>query len=67
MESFNQMTRNLAQARDAAQRSQGLVESQRAYLETVLARLAERVGMERTNLYRKLRALGIDPKKALEE
>lgn len=28
-----------------------------------VARLAERVGMERTNLYRKLRALGIDPKK----
>jgi hypothetical protein len=23
--------------------------------------------MERTNLYRKLRALGIDPKKALDE
>lgn len=32
-----------------------------------VARLAERVGMERTNLYRKLRALGIDPKKALED
>ncbi len=32
-----------------------------------VARLAERVGMERTNLYRKLRALGIDPKKALDE
>ena len=32
-----------------------------------VARLAERVGMERTNLYRKLRALGIDPKKAVEE
>jgi two-component system nitrogen regulation response regulator NtrX len=31
-----------------------------------VARLAERVGMERTNLYRKLRALGIDPKKALD-
>ena len=32
-----------------------------------VARLAERVGMERTNLYRKLRALGIDPKKSLDE
>lgn len=32
-----------------------------------VARLAERVGMERTNLYRKLRALGIDPKRALDE
>jgi len=32
-----------------------------------VARLAERVGMERTNLYRKLRALGIDPKRALED
>ena len=31
-----------------------------------VARLADRVGMERTNLYRKLRALGIDPKKALD-
>lgn len=31
-----------------------------------VARLAERVGMERTNLYRKLRALGIDPKKGLD-
>jgi nitrogen fixation/metabolism regulation signal transduction histidine kinase len=40
---FNQMTRNLAQARDAAQRSQELVESQRAYLETVLARLSSGV------------------------
>lgn len=28
-----------------------------------VARLADRVGMERTNLYRKLRTLGIDPKK----
>ncbi|MBK8753360.1 MAG: HAMP domain-containing protein [Candidatus Competibacteraceae bacterium] len=42
-QSFNQMTRNLAQARDAAQRSQELVESQRAYLETVLARLSSGV------------------------
>jgi nitrogen fixation/metabolism regulation signal transduction histidine kinase len=41
--SFNDMTRNLAQARDAAQRSQALVESQRAYLETVLARLSSGV------------------------
>lgn len=32
-----------------------------------VARLAERVGMERTNLYRKLRTLGIDPKRALDE
>ncbi|MCB1814034.1 MAG: sigma-54-dependent Fis family transcriptional regulator [Candidatus Competibacteraceae bacterium] len=32
-----------------------------------VARLAERVGMERTNLYRKLRALGIDPKRALDD
>ena len=31
-----------------------------------VARLAERVGMERTNLYRKLRALGIDPKKVID-
>lgn len=43
VESFNQMTRNLAQARDAAQRSQQLLESQHAYLETVLARLSSGV------------------------
>jgi nitrogen fixation/metabolism regulation signal transduction histidine kinase len=41
--SFNQMTRNLAQARDAAQRSRRLVEQQRAYLEIVLARLSSGV------------------------
>ncbi len=32
-----------------------------------VARLADKVGMERTNLYRKLRALGIDPKRAPED
>lgn len=42
-QSFNQMTRSLAQARDAARQSQSLVESQRAYLETVLARLSSGV------------------------
>ncbi|MDS4025811.1 MAG: ATP-binding protein [Candidatus Contendobacter sp.] len=42
-QSFNQMTRSLAQARDAARRSQELVEGQRAYLETVLARLSSGV------------------------
>jgi nitrogen fixation/metabolism regulation signal transduction histidine kinase len=43
VQSFNQMTRNLAQARDAARRGQELIESQRAYLETVLARLSSGV------------------------
>ncbi|MFO1371125.1 MAG: ATP-binding protein [Candidatus Competibacteraceae bacterium] len=41
--SFNEMTRSLSQARDTAQHSQQLVESQRAYLETVLARLSSGV------------------------
>lgn len=41
--SFNQMTRKLAQARDTAQRSQQLLERQRAYLEAVLARLSSGV------------------------
>lgn len=41
--SFNQMTRNLSQARDATQRSRKLVEQQRAYLEIVLARLSSGV------------------------
>jgi nitrogen fixation/metabolism regulation signal transduction histidine kinase len=43
VDSFNQMTRNLAQARNSAQQSQQLVESQRAYLEGVLARLSSGV------------------------
>lgn len=41
--SFNQMTRNLAQARDAALHSQQLVERQRTYLEIVLGRLSSGV------------------------
>ncbi len=32
-----------------------------------VAKLAEKVGMERTNLYRKLKILGIDPKKITED
>jgi nitrogen fixation/metabolism regulation signal transduction histidine kinase len=43
VDSFNQMTRNLAHARDNAQKSQQLLESQRAYLEGVLARLSSGV------------------------
>ena len=41
--SFNAMTRRIAQARDAAARSQQAVEAQRAYLETVLGRLSSGV------------------------
>ena len=41
--SFNTMTRRIAQARDAADRSQRAVEAQRAYLETVLGRLSSGV------------------------
>jgi PAS domain S-box-containing protein len=41
--SFNQMTRNLANARDQATRSQRLLERQRAYLETVLGSLSSGV------------------------
>jgi nitrogen fixation/metabolism regulation signal transduction histidine kinase len=41
--SFNAMTRRIAQARDAADRSQQAVEAQRAYLETVLGRLSSGV------------------------
>ena len=43
VQSFNQMTRNLAQARDTAQHSQQLVERQRTYLQAVLARLSSGV------------------------
>ena len=38
--SFNDMTRRIAQARDTAETSQVLAESQRAYLETVLAHIS---------------------------
>ncbi|WP_290652315.1 ATP-binding protein [Aquisalimonas sp.] len=41
--SFNDMSRRVAQARDEATRSQAQVEDQRAYLETVLARLSSGV------------------------
>ena len=41
--SFNAMTRRIAQARDAADRSQQAVETQRTYLETVLGRLSSGV------------------------
>ena len=41
--SFNTMTRRIAQARDAAARSQQAVETQRTYLETVLGRLSSGV------------------------
>jgi len=43
VDSFNQMMRNLAQARDQAETSQQLVEQQRAYLEVVLTRLSSGV------------------------
>lgn len=66
VESFNQMTRNLAQARDIAQRSQELLESQRAYLETVLARLSSGVmtidyaGRLNTSVAAASQILGVD-------
>jgi nitrogen fixation/metabolism regulation signal transduction histidine kinase len=41
--SFNAMTRRIARARDAANRSQQAVETQRNYLETVLGRLSSGV------------------------
>lgn len=41
--SFNEMSRRVAQARDEAKGSQAQVENQRAYLETVLARLSSGV------------------------
>lgn len=41
--SFNQMMRNLSQAREASERSQQLLEQERAYLEVVLARLSSGV------------------------
>ncbi|MEE4377267.1 MAG: ATP-binding protein [Candidatus Competibacteraceae bacterium] len=43
VDSFNQMTRSLAEARDAVDRNQQLLEAQRAYLEVVLERLSSGV------------------------
>ena len=43
VESFNTMTRHIAQSRDETARSQRQAESQRAYLETVLGRLSSGV------------------------
>lgn len=40
VQSFNDMSRRIAQTREAAKRGQVQVESQRAYLETVLSRLS---------------------------
>jgi len=40
VQSFNDMSRRIAQTREAAKRSQVQVENQRAYLETVLSRLS---------------------------
>jgi nitrogen fixation/metabolism regulation signal transduction histidine kinase len=51
--SFNAMTRRIRQARDHADRSQREVEGQRAYLETVLARLSS--GVLTFDAQRKLR------------
>jgi DNA-binding NtrC family response regulator len=54
----------LREAREQFERSYLL--QQLKECEGNVARLAERVGMERTNLYRKLRSLDIDPKRALD-
>jgi nitrogen fixation/metabolism regulation signal transduction histidine kinase len=43
VDSFNQMTRSLAEARDTAQHNRDLLEEERAYLEAVLARLSSGV------------------------
>ena len=43
VQSFNEMTRQLARARDEAHRSQEAVEAQRAYLQALLAQLSSGV------------------------
>ncbi len=65
--SFNAMTRRIAQARDAAERSQEAVETQRNYLETVLGRLSSGVvtfdgdGRMRTTNPAALQILTLEP------
>jgi nitrogen fixation/metabolism regulation signal transduction histidine kinase len=64
--SFNDMTRRLAGARDAARISQQLVESQRTYLEAVLGRISSGVitldmrGKLRTVNQAAINVLGVD-------
>ena len=66
VQSFNEMTRNLASARDSALQSRHMLEGQRAYLETVLARLSSGVltldhdGHPRTFNAATLHILGLD-------
>jgi nitrogen fixation/metabolism regulation signal transduction histidine kinase len=55
--SFNTMTRRIRQARDQADQSQREVEGQRAYLETVLARLSS--GVLTFDAQRKLRTANL--------
>lgn len=69
--SFNEMTRKIAQARDAVRQSQYEAEAQRAYLEAVLSRLSS--GVLVVDEAQKLRTanissgqvLGIDPRQVL--
>ncbi|MDH3870621.1 MAG: ATP-binding protein, partial [Gammaproteobacteria bacterium] len=66
--SFNDMTRRLSRARDAAHKSQHQVESQRAYLEAVLANLSSGViGLDSDSVIRAVNTaarqnLGVDIK-----
>jgi len=66
--SFNDMTRRLSRARDAAQKSRHQVESQRAYLEAVLANLSSGViGLDSDSVIRAVNTaarqnLGVDIK-----
>ena len=64
--SFNDMTRRLGKARDQAHQSQQQIESQRAYLEAVLANLSSGViGLDATGIIRAVnraarQSLGVD-------
>lgn len=62
--SFNEMTSRLADARQQAQHSQQLVESERAYLQTVLGRLSS--GVIALDLQRRLRAANAAAAEILE-
>ncbi len=73
VESFNEMTRRLALARDEARLSQAQVEAQRAYLEAVLARLSsgvltlDAVGRVRTANPSAAKILGLEPHGLLDQ
>ena len=65
-EARNPSSRFRSAAARSARIREGLPEHQLKAYNGSVSRVSERVGIERTHLYRKLRSLGIDPKQIKE-